>query len=384
MSSKWQFPDSASAPVISGLPDPFMGPRGKRVKTPAEWTGQREYLKELVAHYIFGHMPPAPGDTAGRVINSAEKYDGAALEETVRITCSGGKVVFDVEALRPNKPGRFPVFVWLRMPKPDYAAIEREAIKRGFAIVILDRDVVAPDSAGQFDKGVCGTAYPDYDWRVLAMWAWGQCRVLDYLLETPWADSEKIIATGHSRFGKAALWAAVCDERFALCAAAGSGCGGTSSFRHLGGRMGKDIGRAERLEDMANRNGFWYWLSNHCQGFEGENIAKIPLDLHFIRALIAPRPLITVDGLDDTWGNPYGVQVSWVASQPVFEFLGAGDKNAIHFREGGHAYNEADWRVVFDFCDAMLSGGAARGYKTYSADIDPAPELFCSWGMPHD
>ena len=43
---------------------------------------------------------------------------------------------------------------------------------------------------------------------------------------TDWADTDKIIATGHSRGGKVALCAAIYDERIALGAPNGSGCGG--------------------------------------------------------------------------------------------------------------------------------------------------------------
>ena len=49
---------------------------------------------------------------------------------------------------------------------------------------------------------------------------------VDYLFTTDWADTDKIIATGHSRGGKVALCAAIYDERIALCAPNGSGCGG--------------------------------------------------------------------------------------------------------------------------------------------------------------
>lgn len=55
-------------------------------------------------------------------------------------------------------------------------------------------------------------------------------------------------------------------------------------------------------------------------------------------------------------GKPYGTQITWRAAQEVFDFLGATDKNAIHFRDGGHAYNAINWKAVLDFCDAIFWG----------------------------
>jgi hypothetical protein len=131
---------------------------------------------------------------------------------------------------------------------------------------------------------------------------------------------------------------------------------------------------------MISENNFWYWLSDNAKGFEGENINRLPFDAHFARALIAPRPLLTIDGLDDTWANPYGAQVSWLAAQPVYDMLGAGDNNAIHMREGGHAYNEHDWQAALSFCDEKLRGkNAGRLYKTYIEGKDPSPSAFLEW-----
>ena len=50
--------------------------------------------------------------------------------------------------------------------------------------------------------------------------------------------------------------------------------------------------------------------------------------LHFLRACIAPRPVITTEGLSDTWANPYGSQITWRAADEVYLFLGAAGKNA--------------------------------------------------------
>lgn len=49
----YTFPKKEALPSIPELPDPFVKPDGGRVASPEEWPAQREYLKELLAHYIY-------------------------------------------------------------------------------------------------------------------------------------------------------------------------------------------------------------------------------------------------------------------------------------------------------------------------------------------
>ena len=99
----------------------------------------------------------------------------------------------------------------------------------------FDKEQLAPDN-GDAINGVVAKAFPECDWGAIAMWAWGHSRLVDYLFTTDWADTDKIIATGHSRGGKVALCAAIYDERIALCAPNGSGCGaGSGSYWRIGG-----------------------------------------------------------------------------------------------------------------------------------------------------
>lgn len=37
-------------------------------------------------------------------------------------------------------------------------------------------------------------------------------------------------------------------------------------------------------------------------------------------------------------------------------FLGVPEKNALHFREGKHEFQAADWIAIVDFCDEMFFG----------------------------
>lgn len=382
----YSFLPKAQLRPIHELPDPFLKPDGSRVSSPAEWPAQREYLKAMLAHYMYGTMPPPPGNTRGEVIFSRAVYNGRAVAETIRITCGPDDAIrFDCEMIRPAREGKVPVITWNQFKGRHGSPDEEEAVLgHGYAIVEFEKEQLAADNADAI-RGPLATAYPGYTWGAIAMWAWAQSRVVDYLATTEYADMDRIVATGHSRGGKVAICAAIYDERFALCAASGSGCGGMGCYRYLGGRLGENTGLCETAGSVEDAFPFW-WCDNFGEfgrrsgsytrssaplitdfseaiklfdpatmGRTGDE-AYLPFDLHFLRACIAPRPVISTDGLSDTWANPFGTQLNWRAADEVYRFLGAAGKNALVMRDGPHEYQKQDWQHVIAFCDQMFYG----------------------------
>ncbi len=58
--------------------------------------------------------------------------------------------------------------------------------------------------------------YPEHDWGAIAAWAWGYPLLIDAFERMDCIDASRVISTGHSRGGKAALCAAIYDERIAI------------------------------------------------------------------------------------------------------------------------------------------------------------------------
>jgi pimeloyl-ACP methyl ester carboxylesterase len=187
---------------------------------------------------------------------------------------------------------------------------------------------------------------PSGTFGAIAAWAWGYHRCLDVLISMDFVDTFRIAVVGHSRGGKTTLLAGATDERIALTGANNSGAGGAGCYRVKGPQ-------SETLADLIDA--FPYWFGPLMKDYvDTEN--ELPFDQHFLKALIAPRALLTTEGLGDLWSNPTGTWQTHLAAKEVYRFLRVEDRIAIHFREGGHDHSLADWKAFMDFMELQLCG----------------------------
>ncbi len=356
-------------PVIEELPDPFQKADGGRVASRGEWEAQRAALQKMILHYQYGSLPPEPVETfTGRM--EARRLDALnALEQEILLMAGTKEAVsFSLYLTLPVADAPVPAIIcgdrgWGRVG----ADIVEAVIRRGYALAEFSREEVAPDSATR--QGVY-EAYPHYEGGRLAAWAWGFHRVCDYLLTRPEIDPQKIAVTGHSRGGKAALLAGATDTRIALTAPNNSGCGGAGCYRFMGPQS-EDIG--------AIVSQFPYWFHARFAEFVGE-IARLPFDQHTLKALVAPRALLSTEALGDLWANPSGTQITHLAAKEVFAFLGAESRIGICFREGGHAHTLPDWSALLDFADMQFRGEVAA--RHFDRLAFPADRSGFSWRSP--
>lgn len=320
------------------------------------WQRRAGEYRALIEQCMLGAAPR--GERAqGEVISRRAALDGEAIYEIARISYGpGGAYSFLAHIIRPARAGRFPAITWNVFTSGYQCPRARDAIARGYVIALFDKEQLFND--GRTHRRDAAEAYPGCDWGAIRIWAWGHSRLIDYLERQPYVEPTMIAATGHSRGGKAALAAGAYDERIAVTAPINSGCGGAGCFGVLGDRRGEngDPAREESLERIARAFPHWW-----TPGFAGYASApgSLPFDLHALKAAIAPRALLTIEGLDDAWANPYGTYLTWRAAQPVFDLMGVPDNNAVYFREGGHAFGDLDWRCLLDFCDWRFFGKGA-------------------------
>jgi hypothetical protein len=196
---------------MAELPDPFLGPDGKRVTTPRQWRRQRLELLRRVLHYEYGDLPPAPGNVIASASRSRHVKATGATEHKLRLKMGPGHAVAtDLILTIPPGAGPFPAIVrgdlcWGRVK----TAIAAAVVQRGYILAEFNRVQIADDSAKE--DGV----YLAYPGRRRPDRAWGFHRVVDYLHTLDVVDRTR--GDGPLRGGKAAL-AGATDERIALTA----------------------------------------------------------------------------------------------------------------------------------------------------------------------
>ena len=360
----------------AGLPDPLVTSHGQIVRTRAQWEARRTEIKDIIEHYLTGTMPPPPGNTQATEVDEKALAGGVTYRRVALAFGPDHRLGFEIAIFLPGnatgpasglpvivhpsflptpgaatQPSPTPTTSPATHPSNDPAEAAEQfqaALARGYAVVTWNYQTCGADRADCRSSGFF-PAYPGYDWGDLAAWAWGMSRVVDFLQTQSFADNSRIIALGHSRLGKATLIAGAFDERFALVASAGSGCTGTGVFRMNGrGRGGK-----EGLEDYVGR--FPWHVGPNLAQFAG-HVDRLPFDQHWLIAMVAPRPFILADGIDDPYANGHAAVASFKAALPVYELLGAGSRLGLNYRPGKHLLAPEDWQAVLDFADRELMG----------------------------
>jgi hypothetical protein len=369
------------------LPDPFAGPGGERIDSPSQWPAQRSRLLGMLDQYLYGPMPPVPAEVSGKLLGTERIYGGAAIAEDILIGC--GDFRFKARVLRPNKEGKFPVLCACTLaPAGPFPAEEETLCRRDYAIASVDINEIAfdrPEGGGPLYR-----AYPGFKGKAIMAWSWGIMRLNDYLLQRDFTDGEKLMAAGCSRLGKQSVCAMIHDERIALAGIAGSGCGGFGSFRILGTPRGPEQNPA--IIETAGRMfaNFPHWFSERMLPFsstqppyEVQNEYRLPFDMHFARALCAPRRVITSNALDDIWGNLYGDYGTYLAAQEVYRFLGAEGNTAFFYRPGPHGYAPSEWLAMLDFADLHFRGIAGPGLSRLNQGIfNTGKGAYFDWESP--
>jgi hypothetical protein len=354
------------------LQDLFRYHDGSRVLTPGDWPKRRNELLEALSTHVYGSLPlPAP--VSGELLyeGKPKALPGIRHQHWQITVLTNPVITVLLDLYIPEGDDVYPVVLygdgcW------EYTnhELKTEIVRRGYVFAIFSRLQFAPDANRKEKDSGLYTRYPDIDFGALAAWAWGYHRMLDFLTEHENADETRCAITGHSRGGKAVLLAAATDERIALCNPNNSGHNGAGCYRFAGEG-------AERCEHSATWHSYWY--NERFKEYAGRD-GEIPVDGHFLKAAIAPRPLLTTEALGDLWANPAGAWQTFCAAREVYQFLGVEEYLGTLYRDGTHAHSWRDWMSFLNFADMHLQG------KPWEQDLaaNPFPEnpQAFSWKSP--
>lgn len=398
--------DEAKVPDYA-LPELFMSENGEMVKSVADWENRRRpEILSLFENNVYGK-------TLGRGIAAIEvntvdttALDGHATrkEISLHLAADRSKTIHVLLYIPNDRKGPVPLFVglnyagnqsvsqdpdiqltrlWTRYGKETgfpngYADEESRGfserrwpleliIANGYGVatayygdVQLDRADIdeSKESFHNWFEQQTGVNRGNTSWGSIGIWAWELSKIMDYLIEDDDVDEKRVAVVGHSRLGKAALWAAAQDQRFALAISNNSGEGGASLVR-------REFG--ERISDL-NKN-FPHWFTANFKKYDKKE-SELPVDFHQLIALIAPRPVYVASASEDQWADPTGEYLSLYHAGPVYqlydeqvlqstqppptgEFKIIG-KQGYHIREGKHDILAYDWERFIRFADRHL------------------------------
>ena len=391
------FDEAQVAPYV--LPDPLVMADGRPVTTGEMWNSlRRPELLQLFESNIYGASPAPPGEMRFEFTDlDRTAVGGLATRKQVTIYLDGTTDGPQMSVLiyLPNTADgrRSPMFVGLNFhgnqainPDPAIAiahtwVVPGEGIVKNRATAAARGIDAAEWPIEQIVRAGYGVAtyfpgdlYPDGDdkvaesihpyfrtspsdprhWGAIATWSWGLSRVYDYLERDAAVDKDRVIVFGHSRYGKAALWAGACDPRFAMVVSNNSGNGGAKLFR-------RDFGETIRV--MNN-----YWFAPRYKTFARRE-QDLPVDQHELIALVAPRPVYITSATEDLWADPRGTFLAARGADPVYRLLGTEGLSATempradmpvhsrigyHLRTGPHAITPYDWQQFIAFADRQL------------------------------
>ena len=359
------------------LPDILTTLDGAQVNESSTWINiRRNEILELFRENVYGRVPDTRYEQSFKLVNfDKNAINGTATLKQVEITITseGKQLIIHLAIFTPNNSDKpVPVFLLInnrgpansdptRKEKSEFWPVE-DAIARGYGMAVFNNSDVAADKYDDFKNGIFElldkNLRPDNAWGTIAAWSWGASRCMDYIVTDKEIATGKVAVVGHSRGGKAALWAGAQDMRFAMVVSNESGCGGSSLARR---RYGETVRRIN--------SAFPHWFCNNFKKIN-DNIDSLPIDFHMLASLVAPRPLYVANASDDLWADPRGSYLSIYHAQPVYKLLGADSsipesmpslnnqvingKIGYHIRDGVHNMLLSDWKMFMNFADSVL------------------------------
>lgn len=396
------------------LPDPLVDDDGSAVTLDKWKKHRRAEILSLFEKHVYGRTPKAAKPRFKQTSEDKKALGGKATRKEVTIFLTGKEdgPMMDLLIFIPNEAKKpAPAFVglnfagnhavhahagialarcWLRDSRDGAVTNNRateagrgkeasrwqveKIIERGYALVTacycdlepdhVDghkdgiRSVLRPEKKNSVPspqpvKGAPADAAPD-EWGAIGAYAYGLSRAMDYVQKERAIDGKRVAVMGHSRLGKAALWAGAQDERFAIVISNNSGEGGASLSKR---NFGESV---ERINTS-----FPHWFCGDFKKYNG-NERDLPVDQHMLVALMAPRPIYIASAKEDLWADPRGEFLAGKHAEPVYKLFGreglgvaempqvdqpVGKTIGYHIRTGKHDVTAYDWEQYLDFAD---------------------------------
>lgn len=326
------------------LAPPFQAP-----STLAKWKSQRKKIRTQLWQ-LLGKLPPRPKAPDVKTIFRQDRGD--YIVEKFQFDNGAGATVPGYLLLPKNHGEKVPGLLFCHRHGGLYDLGKEELFwtnrvpltpgpalaARGYAVLAIDaycfgeRNGQGPDGPGE--KGTEG----EWSAAKFNLWAgrslWGMIvrddlMALDYLASRPEVDADRLGVTGMSMGATRSWWLMALDDRLKtgvpVCC----------------------LTRARNLVEngLLSAHGIYYFVPDLLNHFDNEAVV----------ALIAPRPVLFLDGDEDINAPVDGIRAIGAAVRPVFSLYQQGDNfQSIIYKGQGHLYTPEMWDKTLAWLDEHL------------------------------
>jgi dienelactone hydrolase len=314
------------------------------------WTKQRAEIRARLEE-LLGRFPPRPTVPAVETLGREDR--GEYVLEKFRFDNGIGAVVPGWLLLPKAVSGRAPAILYCHWHGGEYHKGKIELfetnhtpeppgpafVKRGYVVLAIDaccfgeRNGQGP--GGSSETGGAGetTASKFNLW--VGRTLWGSIlrddrMALDYLLSRPEVDPRRVGVTGMSMGATRSWWLMALEER--LQAGVAVAC----------------LTRCQNLiqHEGLRHHGIYYFVPNLLNYFDTEAVVS----------LVAPRPLLCMNGDQDSGSPVDGIHAIEQQVRPAYALYGKGSNFASQVYVGvGHQYLPEMWRQTLQWFDEHLA-----------------------------
>jgi dienelactone hydrolase len=329
---------------------PFTAPTSK-----AAWEQERGKIRAQLWE-LLGKLPPRPNLPKAEMLSREDRGD--YVVEKFQFDNEAGATVPGYVILPKGLAGKAPAVLYCHWHGGEYEIGKEELFqarhtpeapgpalaRRGFVVLGIDsycfgeRNGRGPD--GPSEKGADGEASACKFNLWVGRTLWGMIlrddlMALDYLASRPEVDADRLGVMGMSMGATRAWWLMALDERL---------------------KTGVPVCCLTRYQNIIENgylhaHSFYYFVPNVLDHFDTEAIV----------ALIAPRPVLFLDGDSDKTSPLDGIRAIEAAVRPVYGLYGREkDFESIVYAGQGHLYTLEMWQKTEAWLDEKLKGAGTR------------------------
>jgi dipeptidyl aminopeptidase/acylaminoacyl peptidase len=325
------------------LAPPFAAPPSLKA-----WMTKREEIRSRVWQ-LLGKLPPRPKGLQVQTL-SHEQREGYVLEK-FQFDNGAGAVVPGYLLLPKHASQRAPAVLYCHWHGGEYDIGKEELFqaahtpeppgpafaKRGYVVLGIDAYCFGERNGhGPAEKGGAGELSVSKFNLWVGRTLWGMILrddllALDYLAARPEVDAKRIGVMGMSMGATRAWWLMALDERI---------------------KTGVPICCLTRYQnliehDWLKAHGIYYYVPQMLNYFDTEAVV----------ALIAPRPVLFLDGDDDRTSPVDGIRVIESAVRPVYRLFGKDPEfQSVVYTGQGHVYTPEMWAKTLEWLNRYLLG----------------------------